>query len=216
MTTSTSIEKALRDQGILPLFYHDDVQLCLSRVCTLQKAGIRVIEFTNRGPEALTNFKALVDFQKKSDQVLCLGVGTIYTAAQANIYIEAGAQFIVSPIFSLDIALRCAEKNILYIPGCMTPTEVFTASTAGCALVKLFPAHVLGAAYLKSLVELFPAVNFMPTGGIQLDPLVLKSWNQAGAVAIGLGNPLFNGITVEEELTARVKSLLELTATFTK
>lgn len=216
MTLPTNIEKVLQAQGILPLFYHDDVQQCLSRVRTLQKAGIRIIEFTNRGSAALSNFKALVDLQKKLDQDLFLGVGTIYTVAQAINFIEAGAQFVVSPIFSLDVALCCAERKIPYIPGCMTPTEVFTANNAGCALVKLFPAHVLGPAYLKSLVELFPGVLFMPTGGIQLDSLVLKSWNQAGAVAIGLGNPLFNGVTKEEELTNRVKSLLELTSTFTK
>ena len=149
MDRNQTIIHQVKQQGVLPLFYHPDTQVCLDTVAALYAAGIRVIEFTNRGAEAFTNFKALHAARLKAMPDLLLAVGTIRTAEQATRFIEAEADFLISPVFDADVADEAYLAKKLWIPGCMTPTEIHVAENAGCKIVKLFPG-------MYSDLHLFP------------------------------------------------------------
>jgi 2-dehydro-3-deoxyphosphogluconate aldolase/(4S)-4-hydroxy-2-oxoglutarate aldolase len=193
-------------QRVIPLYYHDDATICLGRMKSLYDAGVRIIEFTNRGDKALSNFSQLVQVRTQLFPDLKLGVGTIFSAVTAESFFTKGADFLVSPSFSLELFAYSKEKQILYIPGCMTPTEISMAVTAGCHLIKIFPAKVVGPSFINSVKELFPTVYFMPTGGIKLTELA--TWFDYGADAIGVGGPLFSAVSTNGELENKMRELL--------
>ncbi|MFM2117084.1 MAG: hypothetical protein RL316_274 [Bacteroidota bacterium] len=208
MLSYSALIQSLSKQIILPLYYHDDVTICLNRLRSLYKGGIRVIEFTNRGDRALSNFREMKKIQEQECPDLIFGVGTIYTASEAEQFAKAGADFLISPIFSKEVSDYCFKNQLPYVPGCMTPTEIYTATEAGCKLVKLFPGHVLGSSFIKSIQDLFPGIAFMPTGGIKLDKNSLQNWLSSGAIAVGIGGPLFNSISAESDLTSLVSEII--------
>ncbi|HEX5655268.1 MAG TPA: bifunctional 4-hydroxy-2-oxoglutarate aldolase/2-dehydro-3-deoxy-phosphogluconate aldolase [Chitinophagaceae bacterium] len=199
MERNENIIYQVKQQGILPLFYHEDRAVCLDVTRALYDAGIRVIEFTNRGPGALDNFKALVQAKKDSMKELLLAVGTIRTADQANKFIEAGADFLISPVFDPDVADESYLAKMLWIPGCMTPTEIHVAQNAGCKLVKLFPGNVLGPSFVSGIRELFPGMDFMPTGGVEVSKENIGEWFKAGVCAVGLGSKLISKKILEDK-----------------
>ncbi|MBE8715519.1 bifunctional 4-hydroxy-2-oxoglutarate aldolase/2-dehydro-3-deoxy-phosphogluconate aldolase [Sphingobacterium hungaricum] len=195
---------------IIPVFYDDDVQKCKDVLKACYNGGIRVFEFVNRGSEAKENFKALIHYKNEFFPDLKLGIGTIKTAQQAGEFIELGAEFIVSPILNEEIASITVEKNILWIPGCMTPTEIAKAEQLHVPLVKLFPGDTLGPKFLKAIKPLFPNVKFMPTGGVDVEANNIKNWFEAGVFSVGLGSKLFQKPEYAEDydwLEANVKLL---------
>jgi 2-dehydro-3-deoxyphosphogluconate aldolase/(4S)-4-hydroxy-2-oxoglutarate aldolase len=163
--------------------------------------GIRVFEFVSRGAKALENFKILLDYKKAHLSDLLLGIGTIKTAAQAQAFISAGADFIVSPIVLKEIAEVTLDRGVLWIPGCMTPTEIALAESLGAPLVKLFPGDTLGPGFLKAIKPLFPNVKFMPTGGVDVAEDNIRGWFEAGVYSVGLGSKLFNAPTDATDYT---------------
>ena len=189
MNLQKTVLDAILTQGILPLFYHDDAQTSIEVVRTLYKAGIRVIEYTNRGPNAGENFKLLRE-QAGEMPGLLLGTGTIKTADEAVFFISLGADFIVSPIVNPEIARQAHHHNLLWIPGCMTPTEINTAKEHGAKMVKIFPANIVGPAFIGSVKEVFPDMLFMPTGGVELEPQNIDGWFRVGVCALGIGGKL--------------------------
>jgi 2-dehydro-3-deoxyphosphogluconate aldolase/(4S)-4-hydroxy-2-oxoglutarate aldolase len=199
MERESYIIEALQKQGFLPLFYHADKSTCLEVTKLLYNTGVRAIEFTNRGENAFENFLALVEGKKTSMPDLLLGVGTIRTAEQATRYIEAGADFLVSPVFDSSVADIAYMQKVLWIPGCMTPTEIHVAETAGCKLVKLFPGNVLGPGFVSAIKELFPAMLFMPTGGVEVEEENIRAWFDAGVCAVGLGSKLISKKDLDEK-----------------
>ena len=200
MLSYSALIQSLSKQVILPLYYHDDVTICLNRLRSLYKGGIRVIEFSN--------FREMKKIQEQECPDLIFGVGTIYTASEAEQFAKAGADFLISPIFSKEVSDYCFKNQLPYVPGCMTPTEIYTATEAGCKLVKLFPGHVLGSSFIKSIQELFPGIAFMPTGGMKLDKNSLQDWLSSGAIAVGIGGPLFSSISAESDLTSLVSEII--------
>lgn len=188
MHSPQDIITLIKQQKMLPLFYNANVDICVSVVNALYAAGIRLIEFTNRGENALQNFSALVEARNEHMNDLLLGAGTIKNAAEADAFINAGADFLVSPFFDSVVSKAAATKQILWIPGCMTPTEIHVAENAGCNLIKLFPGNVLGPGFVSSIKELFPNTDFMPTGGVEQDNL--QAWFTAGVCAVGMGSKL--------------------------
>ncbi len=185
-------------QKLLPLYYHDDAGVSVSLMQALYEAGIRMIEYTARGAHALANFNAL----KAAAQALPgmqAGIGTIKTALQAKDFIDAGADFIVCPTLNKAVADVVHQAGLLWIPGCMTPTEIAGAEEAGATLVKLFPGNILGPAYIRAIGELFPALRFMPTGGVEAEAKNLQSWFGAGVAAVGMGSKLFTPERVQEQ-----------------
>lgn len=191
MPTKETALKAITDQGLLPLFFFEDAQVSLEIIKTLYNAGIRTLEYTNRGPAALENFKYLKS-ELASYQDLHLGIGTIKTVQQAEDFIKAGADYIVAPIVDPAVGQRVHEAGLLWIPGCFTPTEIHLAQTAKAGLIKLFPANILGPAFLSSIKELFPGQPFMPTGGVEMEEQNIKTWFKAGVCAVGMGSKLIS------------------------
>lgn len=210
------IKDRLVEQGMLPLFFYSDQQVSIEVTRTLYSAGIRVLEYTNRGKEAFENFKMLKQLQQTEMPDLYLGVGTIKSLAEAETYINAGADFLVAPIVNLQVASLAKESESLWIPGCMTPTEIYTAQSMDALIIKLFPANLLGPAFLLSIKELFPGQLFIPTGGVELDAQNIAGWFKAGVCAVGMGSQLLNKSIAEkqnyEELYQNTVNALQLVA----
>lgn len=190
MTDSKIILDTIISQGMLPLFFHPDADVSLEVTRVLYKAGVRVLEYTNRGEQALDNFIVLKKAQQKEMPDLHLGIGTIKTVQDAELFIGAGADFIISPIINPAVAAVAHKHNLLWCPGCMTPTEIHLAQQHGAALIKIFPANILGAGFVSSIMELFPGQSFMPTGGVELNKENISTWFKSGVCAVGLGSKL--------------------------
>jgi len=198
---------------VIPVFYHDDMEHCKNILKRAYHGGIRVFEFVNRGAAAKENFAALIAYKKEQFPDLVLGIGTIKSQKEASDFIRLGAEFIVSPIIKEEIAEVTLAKNILWIPGCMTPTEITLAEDLGAPLVKLFPGDTLGPNYLKAIKPLFPHTKFMPTGGVSLEANNLQDWFKSGVTAVGLGSKLFEAQKEQEDdqwLENRVKSVFQI------
>jgi len=198
----------LQQQKLLPLYYHDDAHLSVGLMQALYEGDIRMIEYTARGRNALQNFNAL----KKAAQHLPdmqVGIGTIKTPDQATQFIEAGADFVVCPTFNCAVAHVVQQAGLLWIPGCMTPTEIADAEAAGARLIKIFPGNLLGPAYISALKELFPEVRFMPTGGVEAELANLRNWFNAGVVAVGMGSKLFTPDIIRQQDFSKLKQSVQ-------
>jgi len=202
------IKELIFQQGILPLFYNADPDVSVNVVKALYEGGIRTIEYTNRGEAALKNFSVLKKVAEGEMPGMQLGIGTIKTSDAARAFIDAGADYIVSPGFSLDIAKEIAHTSILWIPGCMTPTEIMQAESHRIDFVKLFPGNILGPAFMQAIKELFPEMKFMPTGGVELTKESIESWFKAGVSAVGMGSKLITAKLIEAK---DYKQITELT-----
>jgi len=200
MKTKPEVLDSIITQGMLPLFFYADAEVSVEITRTLYKAGIRVFEYTNRGEAALENFKKLKEVQQNEMPDLHLGIGTIKSVHEADAFINAGADFLVSPIVNPEVAKMAHDRNMLWIPGCMTPTEIYTAQSNDAALIKLFPANILGPAFLTSIKELFRDQLFMPTGGVELEAGNISTWFKAGVCAVGMGSKLISKEVLEGKL----------------
>jgi len=213
MKTETNPLKVIQDYPVIPVYYNEDAQTCIDVLKATYAGGIRVFEFTNRGGNAPENFKALLAYRDEHFADMQLGIGTIKTVEQAESYIKLGADFIVSPIVRADLAKICAANNILWVPGCMTPTEINLAEELGAPLVKLFPGDTLGIGFLKAIKPLFPNLKFMPTGGVDVNKENIDSWLNAGVTALGFGSKLFQqpeNTSNYDWLTERCQLLIKL------
>ncbi|WP_181307016.1 bifunctional 4-hydroxy-2-oxoglutarate aldolase/2-dehydro-3-deoxy-phosphogluconate aldolase [Rufibacter sp. XAAS-G3-1] len=191
MQTKETALRAIVDQGLLPLFFYESPEVSLEIIKVLYQAGVRTLEYTNRGAAALENFTFLKS-ELKTYQDLHLGIGTIKTVQQANDFLKAGADYIVAPIVDPQVGNLVHEAGLLWVPGCFTPTEIHTAQTAQAGLIKLFPANILGPAFLSSIKELFPGQMFIPTGGVELEEQNFRTWFKAGVCAVGMGSKLIS------------------------
>jgi 2-dehydro-3-deoxyphosphogluconate aldolase/(4S)-4-hydroxy-2-oxoglutarate aldolase len=184
--------------GILPLYYCHSQTVSLDVARTLYRAGVRVVEYTNRGVAALENFTAMKKILGEELPLLQLGIGTVKSKEEAKAYVQAGADFIVAPIVNPEVAAVAKEAGIPWIPGCMTPTEIYQAQQLEASVIKLFPANILKPEFLRSVFTLFIGQKFIPTGGQDLDEKNFRDWFQSGVMAVGLGNKLVtNEILVE-------------------
>ena len=154
MKIKKAVLNSIITQGMLPLFFYEDPDVSLQVIRTLYKAGIRVVEYTNRGKQAFDNFKILVKAVDKEMADLYLGIGTIKNISEAEAFIDLGADFIVSPIVNSEVAKAAQKHKLLWIPGCMTPTEIYAAQKHGAEIIKLFPANILGPSFVSSIKEL--------------------------------------------------------------
>lgn len=202
-----SILSKIKKYPIIPVYYNDDVKSCLKVLKECYDGGIRIFEFVNRGAKAKKNFEILRSYKEENLPGLALGIGTIKNKEQALEYIQIGADFIVSPILRMEIAEVCKKHSVLWIPGCMTTTEIAQAEELELPLVKLFPADVLGPNFLKTIYPVFPNLKFMPTGGVEPTKESISSWRKAGVFAIGIGSKLF-AKSDEDNITLRCKKCL--------
>ncbi|GGP01926.1 bifunctional 4-hydroxy-2-oxoglutarate aldolase/2-dehydro-3-deoxy-phosphogluconate aldolase [Cloacibacterium rupense] len=214
MNNSQKVSEAIVNQGILPLYFNADETVTIEILKSVYKAGIRAIEYTNRGEAALKNFTKMVEIRNAEMPDLLLGVGTIKTLEQAKDFEKAGADFYISPGFVPEVASYLVAKDLFYSPGCMTPTEIITTENAGIKFIKLFPGNMLGPEFLSGIKDIFPHLKFMPTGGVDTTKESIESWYKAGVSAVGMGSKLISKklmadqdyATIEEE----TKKVLEV------
>ena len=185
-----SIINSIKQQGVLPLYFNADETVSIEVLRALHAGGIRAVEYTNRGKEAYSNFKAMVKVKNTEMTDLFLGIGTLKTVADADKYTEAGADFLISPGFVAEIADFANTNNMLYAPGCMTPTDIIAAENNGVKFIKLFPGNILGPEFMSSIRDVFPDLLFMPTGGVEPVAESISAWFNAGVCAVGMGSKL--------------------------
>jgi 2-dehydro-3-deoxyphosphogluconate aldolase / (4S)-4-hydroxy-2-oxoglutarate aldolase len=211
---------SIKAQGILPLFYHSDAATCLQVVKVMYESGIRCIEFTNRGTSAIDNFKLLVKERDNSMPGLLLGIGTIKTGDEASKFIAAGADFLISPVFDSSVCDVAYMHKILWVPGCMTPTEIHVAQQAGCRLIKLFPGNVLGPGFVEAILPLFTGLDFVVTGGVDTTAENITAWFKSGVAGVGLGSKLISKAILQQkaydELRINTKAVLHIIAQLKK
>lgn len=186
------MQEYILKEKIIPLFTNTDVEICknIMRIC--HENGINTFEFTDRNENSYAVFRELKTYRDAVLPQLKIGVGTIKNAAQAKLFIDAGADFLISPVVLEEIYQVCQEKEILWIPGCATPSEIAVAENWGLLLVKIFPAKQLGGyAYIEALKAVFPKMLFMATGGVEPTKEDIEKWYQAGVASVGLGAKLF-------------------------
>ncbi|MDG4653541.1 bifunctional 4-hydroxy-2-oxoglutarate aldolase/2-dehydro-3-deoxy-phosphogluconate aldolase [Chryseobacterium arthrosphaerae] len=205
----SEILQKIKDQKIVPLFYNESFEVSKNILKALYEAGIRVIEYTNRGHQALENFTKLKEISHTEFPGLLLGIGTVKNIQEMDDYAHAKADFIITPVISEALVKHSLERNILLIPGCFTPSDINIAYQNGLKLVKIFPADALEKKYIKSVQPVFPGMSFMPTGGINAELEDIMEWLNGGAIAAGLGSSLIGKDCNEEELTRKTQNLLQ-------
>jgi len=193
MARFTRIDVALkmRESGIIPVFYHKDLEICKNVLKACFNGGLKAFEFTNRGDFAHEIFSELNKWAEKEIPGMVLGVGSVVDAGTASIYIQLGANFIVSPVLNADMAKVCNRRKILWSPGCGTLTEINYAEELGAEIVKIFPgSSVGGAEFVKAVKGPCPWTSIMPTGGVEPTTENLKEWFSAGVTCVGIGSNL--------------------------
>ncbi len=217
MIPSKQVTELIVQQGMLPLYFNADETVSLEVLRAVNKAGVKAIEYTNRGDAALSNFKKMVEVRNSEMSGLLLGVGTIKNLKQAEDYLAAGADFLVSPGFVKEVATYAIGKNIFYAPGCMTPSEIIAAENAGIKFIKLFPGNMLGPEFLSGIKDIFPKLLFMPTGGVDTTKENIEGWYKAGVCAVGMGSKLISKKLMDAKdyvaIEVETKKVLELIKT---
>jgi 2-dehydro-3-deoxyphosphogluconate aldolase/(4S)-4-hydroxy-2-oxoglutarate aldolase len=178
--------------GMVPLFFHTDVELGKKIVKACYDGGARLMEFTSRGDFAFEIFGALNKYALAELPGMILGVGSITDAAAASLYMQLGANFIVTPVLREDIAIACNRRKVLWSPGCGTLTEIARAEELGCEIVKLFPGDIYGPNFIKAIKGPCPWTSIMPTGGVSTSEDNLKGWFDAGVTCVGIGSQLIS------------------------
>ncbi len=189
---------------MVPVFYHSDAEVAKQVLKACYEGGVRAFEFTNRGDFAQLVFKELAFYVREALPGMILGAGSIPDPATAALYIQLGADFIVSPGFNPEVAKVCNRRLIPYVPGCGTVTEVGMAQEAGCDLCKVFPGDVLGPAFVKSILAPMPWSRLMVTGGVKPERANLEAWFKAGVSCVGMGSQLFPKDAVADGDWARI------------
>jgi 2-keto-3-deoxy-6-phosphogluconate aldolase len=197
----------MMETGMVPVFYHKDIETAKNVLKACYEGGVRVFEFTNRGEFAHEVFGELNKFAAKECPDMILGIGSIVDAPTAALYIQLGANFIVGPLFNPEVAKIANRRLIPYVPGCGTVSEVGFAQEMGCDVCKVFPGDVLGANFVKGLKAPMPWSMLMVTGGVKPEKENLKSWFSAGVSCVGMGSNLFPKEAIEEKNWAQISEL---------
>ena len=199
--------------GMVPVFYHKDVEVAKHVVKACYEGGVRAFEFTNRGDFAHEVFAEVVKFAAKECPEMAMGVGSVVDPAPAALYIQLGACFVVGPLFNPEVARICNRRLVPYTPGCGTVSEVGAAQELGCDLCKVFPGDVLGPKFVKGLMAPMPWSKLMVTGGVEPTKENLTAWFNAGVFCVGMGSKLFPKEVVAAEdwasITAKCKEALD-------
>ena len=190
--------EAILFQGLVPVFHINEVEKAKQVVQACHDGGSTIVEFTNRGENAYKVFSELAQWCLEELPGLLLGAGTIVDSDTAALYINCGADYIVGPTFNRDVAQLCNTRRVLYIPGCLTPTEVQTAEAHGAEIIKLFPGSVVSHKFVKAVLGPMPQTLLMPSGGIPMDKKAITEWINSGAVAVNMGSAL-----IKKELVNR-------------
>ncbi|MBK9614875.1 MAG: bifunctional 4-hydroxy-2-oxoglutarate aldolase/2-dehydro-3-deoxy-phosphogluconate aldolase [Uliginosibacterium sp.] len=188
-----AVLSALMTQGVIPVFYHPDAEVCIQVIQACANGGAKCIEFTNRGDFAAHVFYEVTRHFRQADPSVIMGVGSIVDAPTAGLYLANGARFVVSPLINADVARLCNRRGIPYSPGCGSVTEIGDAQELGCEIVKMFPgSSVGGPEFVQNVMGPMPWTRIMPTGGVEPTEESLRKWFAAGIVACGMGSRLIS------------------------
>lgn len=214
-----SVLTALESQGVCPVFYHPDPEVCLNVIRASARGGARVVEFTNRGDFACDLFGEIARELARTDPEVILGIGSVVDAGTAALYLNRAARFVVSPCLVPEVARVCNRRLVAYLPGCGSVTEIGEAHELGCEIVKLFPgASVGGADFVKAVRGPMPWAKIMPTGGVDSDEASIAKWFGAGIVAAGMGSKLITEDALKAGdwagIETRVREAVEAVARF--
>jgi len=216
--TRLEVVKVMKDTGMVPLFYHQDLEVSKKVITACYKGGARLLEFTARGDFAHEVFGELVKYVTKELPKMIMGVGSVTDAASASRYMSLGANFIVTPVLREDIALVCNRRKVLWSPGCGSLTEIARAEELGCEIVKLFPGGIYGPEFVKAVRGPQPWTSVMPTGGVAPTKENLEGWFKAGVTCVGMGSKLMikeaNGNFDYDKIQAKTKEAIDIIKEF--
>jgi len=185
--------QAMMTSGLVPVFYHKDLETAKKVARAVADGGVRVLEFTNRGDFAWQVFSALIRWCEAEIPDLILGVGSVIDPGTAALYINSGANFIVGPILNAEVARTCNRRKIPYLPGCGSASEISRAEESGVEICKLFPGKELGGpSFVKSILAPMPWTLIMPTGGVETTRESIEAWFKAGVACVGVGSNLIS------------------------
>jgi len=181
----------MTESGLVPVFYHKDIEVAKKVAMAVAKGGARLLEFTNRGDFAWQVFADLNKWAAKEIPGLMLGVGSVIDPGTASLYMNNGAEFVVGPVLNADVAKACNRRKVAYMPGCGSASEVSYAEELGCEICKIFPGgEVGGPSFVKSILGPMPWSLLMPTGGVDRTKESIEKWFKAGVVSVGIGSNL--------------------------
>ena len=208
------VANVMRETGLVPLFYHPDIEVSKKVLKACYEGGARLLEFTARGDFAHEVFGELNKFVIKEMPGMIMGVGSVTDAAAASRFMALGANFIVTPVLREDIAIVCNRRKVLWSPGCGSLTEITKAEELGCEIVKLFPGGVYGPGFVKAIKGPQPWTSIMPTGGVSPTKESLESWFKAGVTCVGMGSKLIaknsEGEYDYDNITTLIKNALNI------
>lgn len=209
---SAFIQK-MYEAALMPIFFHPEEEVCLKLLHLAYDGGVRVIELVNRGKEAMGIFPAL---RKAADAMpgLSLGAGTIYHPHEAELFLQMGAEFIVSPVMNPKLGEYCQKTDTPWVPGCATLSEIFFAQELGCELAKIYPANILTPDFVPAVHAVLPKMEIIPTGGVEPTVESIKSWLDAGVCSLGMGSQLLSKDLINsgkfDELQERVSNAISI------
>ena len=209
--TRLEVASTMQKQGLVPLFYHSNVELGKDVLRACYRGGARLLEFTNRGDYAHEVFRELNLFCENELPEMIMGVGSVTDAGTASLYMQLGANFVVTPVLREDIAIVCNRRKVLWSPGCGSLGEICRAEELGAEVVKLFPGGTYGPGFVKAIRGPQPWTSIMPTGGVSPDNL--DKWFEAGVTCVGMGSKLISKDVLQQRnfgyLEEVVRSTLE-------
>lgn len=211
------VATTMKESGMVPLFYHSDIALGKKVLKACYDGGARLMEFTARGDFAFEVFSELNKYAIKELPGMIMGVGSITDAAAASMFMQMGANFVVTPTLREDIAVVCNRRKVLWSPGCGSLTEINRAEELGCEIVKLFPGSTYGPSFVKAIKGPQPWTSIMPTGGVSTEESNLKGWFDAGVTCVGMGSKLISKeILVKKDFNGLTKTVRETLDTIKK
>jgi 2-dehydro-3-deoxyphosphogluconate aldolase / (4S)-4-hydroxy-2-oxoglutarate aldolase len=192
-TSRQAVVRAIQDLGVVAVIRMRDAAKLRAVVDAIADGGVRAIEVTMTVPDAVGLIAKLASSLPPE---ILLGAGTVTDADTARAVIDAGARFVVGPVFRPDVIAACHERDVPAAPGCFSPTEILDAHERGADIVKVFPATALGPSYVRDVRAPLPQLKLMPTGGVTLDNA--GDWIRAGAIAVGVGSALLDAKAIDE------------------
>ena len=212
--TRLEVVSKMAETGMFPLFYNSDIEIAKKTLKACYEGGARLLEFTSRGDFAHIIFDELNKYVLTELPDMILGVGSVTDSSAASLYMQLGANFIVTPVLREDIAVVCNRRKVLWSAGCGSLTEIARAEELGGEIVKLFPGSTYGPGFVKAIKGPQPWTSIMPTGGVSTEEDNLRVWFDAGVTCVGMGSKLIsNEILANEDfevLKTKVAETLKL------
>ncbi|HCZ10468.1 MAG: bifunctional 4-hydroxy-2-oxoglutarate aldolase/2-dehydro-3-deoxy-phosphogluconate aldolase [Flavobacteriaceae bacterium] len=214
--TRIEVVTKMSETGMVPLFYHSDIEIAKKTLKACYDGGARLLEFTSRGDFAHNIFEELNQYALAELPEMIMGVGSVTDAAAASLYMQLGANFIVTPVLREDIAVVCNRRKVLWSAGCGSLTEIAKAEELGGEIIKLFPGSTYGPGFVKAIKGPQPWTSIMPTGGVSTEEDNLRGWFGAGVTCVGMGSQLISKEILAQENYTGLKEKVAATLSLIK